>query len=348
VPKTVVTAWHGTYLVEDGRTLASVLPPTDPVALADRARRRREGSLTPEESELIADPEASGAVTDDRRLAEHGIRLVLSGELPAPPPNDVADRAMLRVALIADAERAIVAAWDPSIHVEEAVRAAADLDRVGNLLGERLGSWISRDIPDVDPGDHERAARAALEDGGRSEFGPSDPALRDARRRLAELFRSIAEARAALDRAVAAALPARAPNLTALLGADLAARLLAQAGGIDRLARLPASTVQVLGAEAAFFEHLRGRAPPPRHGLLFLHPAIQSAPRRDRGRLARTLAGKAAIAARLDRGGAPVDASLSAAFEARRVRLSAERAAPRSGGARRGSRKPFHRAARDR
>ncbi|MCI4345537.1 MAG: C/D box methylation guide ribonucleoprotein complex aNOP56 subunit, partial [Thermoplasmata archaeon] len=84
-----------------------------------------------------------------------------------------------------------------------------------------------------------------------------------------------------------------------------------------RLARLPASTGQVLGAEKAFFEHLRGRAPPPRHGLLFLHPKLHSAPRAQRGRLARALAGKVAIAARLDRGGAAVRPELKRAFEKR-------------------------------
>jgi len=348
VTRTVITSWHGTALVDGDRTVRTERAPMDPASLEERARQRREGRLTPEETRLLAAAETAGAVTGDRRLADHGLRLDLT--LPAGRTTDDApiDRSPLRAALLADAERAIRAAWDPSIHVEEAVRASADLERVRNLVGERVGSWISRDVPEVDPGDHEGAARAALEATDRSPFGPPDPGLRDARRRLAELYRSVESTRAELDAAVAAALPARSPNLSALLGPDLAARLLAQAGGIERLARLPASTVQVLGAEAAFFEHLRGRAPPPRHGLLFLHPAIQSAPRRDRGRLARTLAGKAAIAARLDRGGAPIDPALAAAFEARRARLSADRAPGRGTGPRRGSRKPFHRAADDR
>ncbi|MCI4340676.1 MAG: ATP-binding protein, partial [Thermoplasmata archaeon] len=106
-------------------------------------------------------------------------------------------------------------------------------------------------------------------------------------------------------------------NISALLGPLLAARMLAQAGGLDRLARLPASTIQVLGAEKAFFEHLRGRAPPPRHGLLFLHPSIQGAPRRLRGKLARALAGKVAIAARIDREGGALRPELGASYDAR-------------------------------
>ena len=144
-----------------------------------------------------------------------------------------------------------------------------------------------------------------------------------------------------------AAVPEKTPNLSALLGPDLAARLMAQARGLDRLARLPASTIQVLGAERAFFEHLRGNAAPPRHGLLFLHPAIQSASRYERGKLSRTLAGKVAIAARLDRAGRPVDPSLLRAFEHAETKLKEVRAGPGSALDRGRSRKPLHTAPRD-
>ena len=187
-----------------------------------------------------------------------------------------------------------------------------------------------------------------METDAETTFGPTEPSVRAARRRVAELYRSVTAVRDELSAAVNAAVPQRTPNLSALLGAELAARLLAQAGNLDRLARFPASTIQVLGAEKAFFEHLRGRAPPPRHGLLFLHPAIQSAPRAERGKLARALAGKAAIAARLDRAGAPADPTLSRAFEARRARVREAGRARGRGGRRRDSGKPLHRASRDR
>lgn len=323
--KCVVTTWYGTFLL-DGETVVRAVPaPTEPALLAERACRRREGSLTPEEEELLRGSATGSWHTRDRRLAGHG--LLYDPDAPAVVPGATRepDRTLLATALLADAERALTAAWDPSVHVQEAVRAGADLDRVRNLIGERLGSWVSHDFPDLDPGDHARAARTAAEGTFRPGLGPADPGLLEARRRLGELYRAVAEARRALQEAVTASSPVRTPNLTALLGPELAARLVAQAGGLDRLARLPSSTVQVLGAERAFFEHLRGRAPPPRHGLLFLHPAIQSASRAERGKLARALAGKVAIAARLDHEGAAVDRSLAAAFEARRVQVRARK-----------------------
>jgi len=347
--KSVVTTWFGTFLL-DGEVVVQAVPaPTEPALLAERARQRREGHLTPEEEQLLRGGETSEWRTRDRRLAEHGLHYDPKAPLAVPVGTSMADRSLLGTALLQEAERALEASWDPSIHVQEAVRAGADLDRVRNLIGERLGSWVSRDFPELDPGDHARAARAATEGTSRPDLGPADPGLLEARRRLGELYRSVADARRALQDAVNASSPVRTPNLTALLGPELAARMVAQAGGLDRLARLPSSTVQVLGAERAFFEHLRGHAPPPRHGLLFLHPAVQSAPRAERGKLARALAGKVAIAARLDHAGKAVDPTLGAAFEARKLQVRARRGRPnRTPGAQPGLDLPLDRAARDR
>src|SRR5207248_3351110 len=88
------------------------------------------------------------------------------------------------------------------------------------------------------------------------------------------------------------------PNVAAVAGATIGARLIAKAGGLERLANLPASTVQILGAEKALFRALRTGARPPKHGIIFQHEAIHSAPKWQRGKIARALANKIAIAAR--------------------------------------------------
>ena len=319
--RAVVTTWYGTFLLEGDRTIRSELAPPAETELAERAALRGAGRLTPEEELLLGSRGAEEWITRDRRLAERGLTWDADTPIVGPSAERVDDRELHRRILLDAADRDLHAAWDPSVHVEEAVRAASDLDRVRNLVGERLGSWVSRDSPEIDPGDHAAAARAALADAALSEFAPSDPTMRAARRRLAELYAAVESTHLELTKAVEAAVPPSTPNLNALLGAELTARMLAQARGLNRLARLPASTIQVLGAEKAFFEHLRGRAPPPRHGLLFLHPAIQSSTRRDRGKLARSLAGKVAIAARLDQAGKPVDPALGRAFEGRRAKI---------------------------
>jgi nucleolar protein 56 len=91
-----------------------------------------------------------------------------------------------------------------------------------------------------------------------------------------------------------------APNLSHLIGPILAAKLIALAGGLERLARLPSSTVQMLGAEKAFFRHVTEGQDLPKHGVIFQHPLLHASPFWQRGKIARAMAAKIAIAAKSD------------------------------------------------
>ena len=343
----VVSTWYGSFALEDGKVVEQRLVP--PESRVERALARRRGERTPEETALFSSLGGRPALTRDRRLAE--AEGVVRGRTRSSPPTAEAlgiqgrDR---RALFLETAEAALRSSWDPSIHVEEAVRTMTDLDEVHNLLGERLVSWAGRDLSGEGDEGPEGWAKSLDEGvvGPDPDLAPEEPELVEARRQLARLYTAVGDVRSALEAAVTEAVPRRTPNVSALLGPLLAARLISQAGGLDRLARLPASTVQVLGAEKAFFEHLRGRAPPPRHGLLFLHPTIQGAPRRLRGKLARALAGKVSIAARLDQAGAPLRPDLKAAYDARQGEVRAQGARPTTNrGAR--SAPPLHRAAED-
>jgi len=90
-----------------------------------------------------------------------------------------------------------------------------------------------------------------------------------------------------------------APNLQYLMG-DIGARLIAKAGSLESLAKMPASTVQLLGAEKALFRALRFREPTPKHGIIFHSPFLQMSRAQDKGKVARTLSNKISIAARVD------------------------------------------------
>lgn len=91
-----------------------------------------------------------------------------------------------------------------------------------------------------------------------------------------------------------------APNITALIGSKIGAKLIKEIGGLRNLAEAPSSTIQVIGAEQALFRALRGEGSPPKHGLIFQDPRIHSAPKDLRGKIARAIANKLAIAARVD------------------------------------------------
>ncbi|MCI4342472.1 MAG: hypothetical protein L3K11_08935, partial [Thermoplasmata archaeon] len=271
-----------------------------------------------------------------------GVRFALEEEPRIEPEAYGISSALLRPLLLEAASVDLQRGWDPSVHVMETVRAAEELEEMTNRIAERLESWAERPEPEA-PAEGS-GAPSVPSSPAPAESRPPDPELLQGRAGLTQLLEQVTRTNRELYRALEAALPRMAPNLCSLLGPRLAARMVSQAGGLDRLARMPASTVQVLGAEKSFFEHLRGRAPPPRHGLLFLHPSLHSAPRAQRGRMARALAGKVAIAARMDRAGAAVRPELRAAFD---QRVAAIRAQPKNSRprARRPLRAPLHRTA---
>jgi nucleolar protein 56 len=90
------------------------------------------------------------------------------------------------------------------------------------------------------------------------------------------------------------------PNLSYILPPKIVALLIEKAGGVEKLALMPSSTIQLLGAEKALFKHLKFGTKAPKHGFIFQHPFVSSKPKKLRGRAARILANKIAIAARAD------------------------------------------------
>ena len=91
-----------------------------------------------------------------------------------------------------------------------------------------------------------------------------------------------------------------APNLQALIGDLVGARLIAHAGSLTNLAKYPASTVQILGAEKALFRALKTRGKTPKYGLIFHSSFIGKAGAKNKGRVSRYLANKCTIASRID------------------------------------------------
>lgn len=174
--------------------------------------------------------------------------------------------------------------------LQHSIRAMDDCDRVANELAERVAEWAATLVEDAGTG------VAFCRDLAERDPAPAERRVVELARRVRDLDDEAAELRASIERTA----PEVAPNLSALAGPVLAARLIALAGGLETLARKPSGTVQVLGAEEALFAHLRGHAPPPKHGIIYTHEAIRNTHPDDRGSAARALSGKLSIAARAD------------------------------------------------
>lgn len=117
---------------------------------------------------------------------------------------------------------------------------------------------------------------------------------------LKKQIKKLRELREKIERKIEREIEIIAPNLNYLLGSMLAAMLIAKAGSLEKLAKMSGSKIQVLGAEKAMFRFLRTRKKPPKHGIIFLHPLLMHARKKHRGKIARTLAAKTAIAAKAD------------------------------------------------
>jgi nucleolar protein 56 len=172
-----------------------------------------------------------------------------------------------------------------------AVRTMDDLTETVNELGERAAEWAGSQY-----GESREGLAYVLEVAEREPATPVEAEVVA----LAESVRDLQARRDRLRAFVQAQAERVAPNLSALAEPLLAARLIALAGGLEALAKKPSGTIQVLGAEDALFAHLEGHAPSPKHGLIFTHEYVRGTRPEKRGSAARALAGKLAIAARID------------------------------------------------
>ncbi|MBD3389085.1 MAG: C/D box methylation guide ribonucleoprotein complex aNOP56 subunit [Candidatus Altiarchaeales archaeon] len=208
----------------------------------------------------------------------------------------------------------------------QAVNSLDDIDEAVNRLIERLREWYSLHFPELDDlvSSHEAYANLVSEVGFRSAYPSAktgfDPdftdkivkasedslgvdlteedlkAIRAFTRPIMELHKS----KLSIEEYVTSLMDEIAPNISALAGPLLGARLIAMAHSLKRLSTLPAGTIQILGAEDAFFRFMKTGRKPPKHGIIFQYPAIRGAKKNVRGKLARTFAAKIALASRAD------------------------------------------------
>jgi len=213
--------------------------------------------------------------------------------------------------------------------VAQAVQTVDDLDKSLNIFMSRLREWFGLHYPELDRllDKHETYARLVVNLGTRGNFTAENLEKEGLPKAMSQAIAKVAVAsmgadlseedlthnqgmcrnvlelygvRQSLEKYVDTVMEEVAPNTRAIGGSLLGARLVARAGGLLNLAKLPASTIQVLGAEKALFRSLKTKARPPKHGIIFQHPLIHDAQRWQRGKIARALAGKLAIAARVD------------------------------------------------
>ena len=216
----------------------------------------------------------------------------------------------------------------PDLHIIQAINSLDEIDKIANALSSRLREWYGLHFPELDniidsingyaqiviAGKRESLSKQVFEDAGfpdskvemlflissKSRGGDISDVNLAIVQSIAKQILDFHDLRKKLEEHVESEMTSIAPNLSAILGTAVGARLLGRAGSLKKMASLPASTIQVLGAEKALFRSLKTGSQPPKHGLLFQHAMVHSAPRWQRGKIARAVAAKAVIAARVD------------------------------------------------
>ncbi|KAJ5818615.1 Nucleolar protein 58 [Penicillium riverlandense] len=158
-------------------------------------------------------------------------------------------------------------------------------------------NWETADLAEILPEEIEGAVKAAADRSMGTEISEEDL---DNIQALAEQVVGFAEYRQQLAGYLTARMNAIAPNLTALVGDLVGARLIAHAGSLTNLSKSPASTIQILGAEKALFRALKTKHDTPKYGLIYHASLIGQATGRNKGKMARILAAKASLGLRVD------------------------------------------------
>lgn len=163
-------------------------------------------------------------------------------------------------------------------------------------MGMRTNSETT-DLSEILPEEIEGAVKAAADRSMGSEISEQDL---EHIQLLATQVVQFSEYRQRLSSYLTSRMNAIAPNLTALVGELVGARLIAHAGSLASLSKSPASTLQILGAEKALFRALKTKHDTPKYGLIYHASLIGQATGRNKGKMARILAAKASLGLRVD------------------------------------------------
>ena len=224
----------------------------------------------------------------------------------------MAKLADLRKKNIELAKKAVKESVNPDLFIINAINNIEELQKITNILSKRLREWYSLHFPELDKAvaEHENYVRLVLkadkkelirelklkdEMGAAFDKKDLEPILS-----LASIISDLIRESKLLGEYLDKVMKNYCPNLYAMAGSMIGAKLLKEAGSLRKLAMMRSSTIQLLGAEKALFRHIRTGAKPPKYGFLLQHQLVQKAKRDTRGKVARALADKIFLAVKVD------------------------------------------------
>lgn len=267
----LVTKWFGTFICDKKGIKNKILFPKDEKEIVKRLLKIDKNEILKEENKISQGIEI---IVSEKRLQKLGDYVPLDPFFKKfeikPEDFDFSEDLLHKATIIVAENRVDEKLASEDLQVIQMVNAFDDLIQTSNLLSERLDSWSVIPTP-------------------KEKMQP-----------LQNAFSIVNDEIKSLEKQIESDMKKIAPNISKMTGPLIGARLISLAGGMERLAIMPASTIQILGAEKAFFRFKKEGGKPPKHGVIFQHSYINRSPREIRGKIARTFATKIAIAAKAD------------------------------------------------
>ena len=268
----LITKWFGTFLYDKKRIVDKILYAKNEKVIYQKILKIQKREILPEEKKIT-----KGA----KDIFVNESRLKKLGEYKPSDPNfkkikitanmfDFSEKLLHKATLLVTQNRADKKLASEDLQIIQMVNTLDDFIHISNLLYERLERWSKVPTP-------------------KAKIQP-----------LKNAYSTINNEIKSLELQIENDMKKIAPNITNIVGPLIGARLISQAAGIENLATMPASTIQILGAEKALFRYKKEGGKPPKHGVIFQHSYINKAPREIRGKIARIFATKIAIAVKAD------------------------------------------------
>jgi len=211
-------------------------------------------------------------------------------------------------------KRKMASSLKPEFLIVQSINSIDEIDKVSNTLAKRLREWYELYNPEFSKSleSHQKFAeliQAKTKKELLAEVGITEEQSMGAEIKkkdlepimeLAGQITTLFALREKQSRYIEEAMKEYLPNVTAIAGPMIGAKLLSVAGDLHKLCMFPASTMQLLGAEKALFRHIKTGSKPPKFGFIINHPFVSKAKPAERGKIARMLADKLSMAAKID------------------------------------------------
>jgi nucleolar protein 56 len=268
----LITKWFGTFLCDEKGIRDKIIFSKDSKVISKKIQKTQNNEILPEERKIIKN--VKDVIVNEKRLKKIGEYkpsdpFFKKIEIKAEHYNFSQDL-FNKTIIMATKNNVNKKLESEDLQIIQMVNTLDDFIQTSNLLSERLDSWSMIPTP-------------------KEKIKP-----------LKNAYSTINNEINSLENLIEKEMVQIAPNITSIIGPLIGARLISRSSGIVKLATMPASTIQILGAEKALFRYKKDGGRPPKHGVIFQHSLINKTPKDKRGKIARTFATKIAIAAKAD------------------------------------------------